>query len=308
MIPSPPPSSPASPSRTEATRPADRVVVRVPKPSGAVAAFGSVWVESEPKGSVWRIAPSGRVLARIDGVSRSSRSFFETPQTLERGFGSVWTFTRRAVVRIDPTTNGAVARIPVDSPVSLVVGLGAVWVAAGRSAITLWRIEPSDNGASIVRRMGTTTAGLGVALGRIWWINASEASSVSSVDPSSGRERYVQTPFYVSFIVPGPEGMWLIDRGGQVARIPPGSSQPTKRHRVVPDVLGADRSGDTIWLNTGDVVGLNATTGKTTMSASLVGSLSHQAFAGVAQLGHRVWVVNISKQRIVGVSLRAMSG
>jgi hypothetical protein len=121
---------------------------RYPEPGGAVAAFGSVWVESKPGRALWRIGPDGRVLARIRGVARNPGRYGPF-QTLAHGFGSIWILTRRAVVRIDPATNAPQDRIPVQSPVSIVTGLGAVWVAGGRGAARLLRIDPSDDTETI---------------------------------------------------------------------------------------------------------------------------------------------------------------
>jgi hypothetical protein len=280
--------------------------VRIPEPGGAVAAFGSVWVQSDPSGSLWRIAPDGRVLARIQGVSRNPGSFGPF-QTISHGFGSIWTLTRHAVVRIDPATNARAAVISVEAPVSIVAGLGAVWVAGGRGAVTLSRIDPSDDTETTIRR-GTSAAGLGIGLGRVWWINYSEASSVSAIDPATGTDRYIQTPVYVSFMVSSPDGLWLIDRDGQMASMSPDLLQPGKRRSVAKQVMGVDLAAGTIWLNTGDLVGVDAATGKVTSFTSIGGQRSPDALAGVARLGPRVWVVDLEHQQVVGVDVRTTAG
>jgi hypothetical protein len=305
---SPAPSSHRSPSTASASRDAEasNLRIRIPEPGGAVAAFGSVWVQSEPKGSLWRIAPDGRVLARIRGVSRNPGRYGPF-QTLSNGFGSIWTLTKHAVVRIDPATNARAAVIPVEAPVAIVAGLGAMWVAGGRGAVKLSRIDPSDNSVTAIRR-GTSSAGLGVGLDRVWWINYSEASSVSAIDPATGTDRYIQTPMYVSFIVSSPVGMWLIDRDGQIASMSPDSLQPGERRTVAKQVMGVDLSAETIWLNTGDLVGVDAATGKVTSTTPIGGERSPDALAGVARLGPRVWVVDIDHQELVGVDVRTTTG
>jgi hypothetical protein len=256
-------------------------------------------VQSAPNGSLWRISPDGRVLARIHGVSRDPGRYGPF-QAISHGFGSIWTLTSHAVVRIDPETNARAAVIPVEAPVAIVVGLGSVWVAGGRGAVTLSRIDPSNDTETTVRR-GTSAAGLGVGLGKLWWINYSEASSVSAIDPATGTDRYIQTPMYVSFIVSSPAGMWLIDRGGQIASVSPDSLQPGKRRTVAKQVMGVDLSAGTIWLNTGDLVGVDAATGKVTSFTSIGGERSPDALGGVARLGPRVWVVDIDHQQLVAV-------
>jgi hypothetical protein len=305
---SPTPSSHESPSTVAPSSDAEapKLTVRIPEPGGAVAAFGSVWVQSAPKGSLWRVAPDGRVLARIHGVSRNPGRYGPF-QTISNGFGSIWALTRHAVVRIDPATNARTAVIPVEAPVAIVAGLGAVWVAGGRGAVTLSRIDPSDDTETTIRR-GTSAAGLGVGLEKVWWINYSEASSVSAIDPATGTDRYIQTPMYVSFIVSSPAGLWLIDRSGQIASMSPDSLQPGKRRSVAKQVMGVDLSAGTIWLNTGDLVGVDAATGKVTSFTSIGGERSPDALAGVARLGPRVWVVDVEHQQLVSVHVRTAVG
>src|SRR5207247_5747457 len=58
-------SSTPSPSRS----PTAKISVDVPAPADVVAAFGSVWVQGRGDGSLWRIDPAGRVLARIADAS-----------------------------------------------------------------------------------------------------------------------------------------------------------------------------------------------------------------------------------------------
>jgi hypothetical protein len=301
------PTSSSAASSSTASRPSQaetsRITIDIPEPGGAVAAFGSVWVESKPERSLWRIGPDGRVLARIRGVARNPGRYGPF-QTLAHGFGSIWTLTRRAVVRIDPATNAPQDRIPVQSPVSIVTGLGAVWVAGGRGAVRLLRIDPSDDTETVLAGTGTSAAGLGVGFGQIWWINFSEASSISAIEPTSGTERYVQTPLYVSFIVPSSAGLWLIDRGGQITMMSPDSLRTGMRRPVADQVMGVDLSEGTIWLNTGDLVGLDVATGKKTFHASVPGGPSPEMLAGVAKLGRRVWVVDVAQQQLVGIGLR----
>jgi hypothetical protein len=149
---------------------------------------------------------------------------------------------------------------------------------------------------------------MGVDFGTLWWINSSEASSISAIDPTSGTERYVQTPFYVSLVVPSPAGLWLIDRGGQIANVSPDSLLPGKGRRVAQQITGVDLAAGTIWLNTGDLMGLDAATGKVTFYASIAGEPSPDVLAGVARLGQRVWVVDVAQQQLVGVRLRKTAG
>jgi hypothetical protein len=109
---------------------------------------------------------------------------------------------------------------------------------------------------------------------------------------------------YVSFIVPSSAGLWLIDRGGQITMMSPDSLRTGRRWRVAQQVMGVDLSGGTIWLNTGDLVGLGVATGKKTFHASIAGGPSPEMLAGVAKLGRRVWVVDIGQQQLVGVGVQ----
>ena len=243
------------------------------------------------------------MLDRIHHVSGSPERPYGPLQTLASGFGSIWTIGPRAVVRIDPSTDRPVARIEMPYPVALVAGMGAVWVAGGRGAIRLIRIDPTDDSVRDIKGPQASAAGIAAGEGEVWWINSSEASSISAIDPTAQSERYVPTPFYVAFMIPTPDGVWLIDSGGQVARIPAGSFEPGRRVRKAPQVIGVDLSGDTVWMNTGDLVGFDAKTGRVVLRRSVSGHPPPQVRAGVAQLGSRVWVVDIARQRIVGVTV-----
>jgi hypothetical protein len=84
----------------------------------------------------------------------------------------------------------------------------------------------------------------------------------------------------------------------------PDSLQPGKRRTVANQVMGVDLAAGTIWLNTGDLVGVDAVTGKVTSFKAIGGERSPEALAGVARLGPRVWVVDVEHQQLVGVDVR----
>jgi len=88
-----------------------KLLTTLPFPAGSLtAAFGSLWVSDYFGNAVWRVGVNGHVQAEI-GVGLQ-------PQWMHAAFGSVWVSNHHggSVSRIDPTTNTAVATVPVGAP------------------------------------------------------------------------------------------------------------------------------------------------------------------------------------------------
>jgi hypothetical protein len=136
-----------------------------------IAAFGSLWVQSREDGSIWRINQRGGVSARIPEASSSDADgrFYSGSGGLDSGFGSVWSLTDDAVVRIDPGSDRVVGKVPIDLPFALAVGEGAVWVVCCRSQVKLLKIDPSTMHADLFANLGTSLSALGVGNGYVWW-------------------------------------------------------------------------------------------------------------------------------------------
>jgi YVTN family beta-propeller protein len=123
------------------------------QPSAIAAVGQAVWVGGNDSPTVERLAPSGRVLARV-GVGAD-------PSALAVGAGSLWVASsmNATVSRIDLATSAVTAVIPLRlHPAALVAGPGSVWVADQDSG-TIYRIDPgTDQVTASASIMGDPTS------------------------------------------------------------------------------------------------------------------------------------------------------
>ena len=112
--------------------------------------FLSAWWLAVGEGGVWATHPNQDVVTRTDPASTAvTATVAVAPGRLfgvAAGGGSVWAVTDEALVRIDPTTNRAVAKAPFTraTPVGftgVAVGGGAVW-ATNYDRAELYRVNP----------------------------------------------------------------------------------------------------------------------------------------------------------------------
>ena len=117
-----------------------------------------------------------------------------TPGAVVTAFGSVWVTNGAAktVTRLDPRTDGVIARIATPDPASVVgVGIDAIWVTslAGNS---LTRIDPAHDRVTRTISLAPRGAGpIGVTVsgGFVWVANhdGEPTTSVSKIDPVTMR-------------------------------------------------------------------------------------------------------------------------
>jgi len=137
---------------------------------GIAVGAASIWVTDTVNDLVFRIDPSGRVVARIpveDGPTR-----------VAVGEGAVWVvgrFPTSGVWRIDPETNRVVAHVEVPARAGrIAVGDGSVWVTSGTPGEpgpgTVSRIDPETNRvqAQIDLGSGLRPDGIAVSNGLVW--------------------------------------------------------------------------------------------------------------------------------------------
>jgi YVTN family beta-propeller protein len=137
---------------------------------GIAVGAGSIWVTDTVNDVVFRIDPSGRVVARIpveDGPTRVAVG--------ERAVWVVGRFPTSGVWRIDPKTNRVVAHIEVPARAGrIAVGARSVWVTSGTPGEpgpgTVSRIDPETNRvqAQIDLGSGLRPDGVAVANGLVW--------------------------------------------------------------------------------------------------------------------------------------------
>jgi hypothetical protein len=303
-LPTSTPATTASPSVAPTPSPSHEpppepgsITVNVPDPSELVAAFGSVWAKSGH--DLVHVSRQGHVVKRIRDVV--GEADFQS-QTIAAGFGSVWTLGQHQVMRIDPASDRVVANISLPGiGWMLAAGNDGIWVAGGSGGIHMVRIDPATNTIDLSHRLGTSPAGFTMGAGVMWWINSSSAASISRFDTSSWGETYIGTGFYVADIVVTPSAVWLIDNGGQVARMAPDASRPGMERTKAPLILSATYDDGTVWLYGGNLVGFDAATGHTTARIRVNGFEKPQAVAGVAALGSMVWTADPLRDRLVAV-------
>ena len=269
-----------------------------------VAAFGSLWLQSRTERSIWRIRPDGHVLARIAGASRSKGPgpFGSIPSGLDAGFGSVWSLTTDALVRIDPASNKVVAKLPIALPSAMDVGEGAVWVVCCRSEVKLLKIDPRTMRAEVFANLGTSLAALGVGDGYVWWVRSSEGGGMDRVDPRTGEVLDLQAAYNDEFVVPTPHWIWLISNGGAQRIDANGSLRDARLTRKADQSIGASYVNGTLWINDGGAVGIDATSGAIT--ARIPASTVKEGLpGGIAQLGNHVWVADPEGDSVFGLSL-----
>lgn len=212
---------------------ANRVVATVPvgrSATGLAVAAGSVWVASglddtvtrvdqasnrvlatlpvgrEPTGlataggAVWVALPARQGLGRIDPAGNRVR-FVPVPDccagALAAGEDGLWAIWDGTLVRLDPATGRALARVtlpPTEAvyPYQLAVAGGAVWVASASTRVgtpkLLWRVDPGSLRVTGQLRLGTTPARLlPIALtagdGALWVADGG-AGAVLRLDPT----------------------------------------------------------------------------------------------------------------------------
>lgn len=175
------------------------------------------------------------------------------------GEDAVWVTDRRStVVRVDPKTNGIVARISVPSGAgSVAVGEGAVWTT-GRSALA--RIDLSDNRVTGTVEVGAPQ-GLAVGEGAVWVANLAGNGTLSRVDPKTMRvvasikvpplpDDDLPLPQQPGQVAVGQGGVWVTDtRVGTVSRLDPKANRFTlTMSRVGPDSRGLAIGEGSIWV------------------------------------------------------------
>jgi hypothetical protein len=274
--------------------------VHVPDPGGVVAGFGSVWVQSGCGGSIWRISPQGRVLDRFPGVSRNPglRAGFAGSRTLDAGFGSLWSLAGQRLLRINPRTGGVVAVIHVPgSSTTIAAGHGAVWVANFRAR--LLRIDPRTNRVVAWTDLSASPSSIAVGAGRVWVMNISEGWTLSEISPRTGEiVRNIDAP-YTEFVTVAEHRVWAASADGSIAPLHRKAGRLGDQLKVARRITGVSFGSDTLWLNAGDLIGIDPDTGRVVDRVSA--GHPEDANVGIAQLSDRVWLAEPTRGRLVGV-------
>ena len=140
--------------------------------------------------AVWVAAEAGS-LERLDPGGKAVSASVDTdnsPTSIAVGAGAVWVGDARGnnVARIDPVTKLAIESIPVgDGADAVAVGAGAVWVA-DRLGGAVVRIDPATNSVTTTIPVGRSPTDVAVGFGSVWVANSRDGT-VSRIDPVRGR-------------------------------------------------------------------------------------------------------------------------
>jgi YVTN family beta-propeller protein len=154
--------------------------------SGVATAGDRVWtVDVGAPATVRSIDPLFDRFGQAVRIGTRTGPAAHGPGPVAVGAGSVWASNGdSAIVRIDPTTSAAKARINVgNGPSGIAVGDGAVWVGDEVDA-TVSRIDPSTNGVTTTIPVGHGASGIAVGAGAVWVAQTLD-DSVARIDSST---------------------------------------------------------------------------------------------------------------------------
>jgi streptogramin lyase len=154
-----------------------RTIPLGPRLGVPAAGFGSIWVPSGLKGTLYRIDPdSGRVQARIEtGFSGYVQGGSHDQVVV--GAGSVWygSHDRGYVARIDPGTNRVTKRLNVGATADLIAAGGRyVWDAEWQSQ-HLRLIDPVRGGVRASISAAETISAVAYSGGAVWALDRAQA-------------------------------------------------------------------------------------------------------------------------------------
>jgi YVTN family beta-propeller protein len=170
-------------------------------------------------GSVWVVAPDGRLL-RIDAhTGRLVRRYTVTADSLAFGGGDLWIDQEGTqVLRLDPRTNRVDFSYPLPAGPGIAYGLGAAWVADPAQGL-VWRIQPGPQVRvrSIAAPSGVTAVGVGG--GKVWTASVL-VNEVALIDPGSNRVTSIIRINAPQDLATAAHGIWV------TTGAPPRSSGP----------------------------------------------------------------------------------
>jgi DNA-binding beta-propeller fold protein YncE len=196
----------------------DRVLASIPlsgEPFEISAGPSGLWITDFQHSTLTQVdGVGGRVLRTLSSLgSGAARVLVEE--------GAVWVTMslENTVVRLDPTTGKAVARIPLGNrPLAMTAGAGSLWVRNEKSS-SVSRIDPFGNRVEaavpvtfFLGRDGQD--GLAFAAGRIW----AGGVQLDGIDPA--QNQVVERVPHLSVTLAGAgRTLWTADLGGTVSRV-----------------------------------------------------------------------------------------
>jgi DNA-binding SARP family transcriptional activator len=217
--------------------------------SDVAVGFGSVWVANGNDGTVARINPELNTVERTLKFRGGSDLAPQPVFSVAIGAGSVWVARGNHVLRIDPKTDEVTASIPIEPPLGIAAGEGAVWVTTTVDHVV--RIE-STNGTI------TATVSLpGQAIAPVFggdslWLIVTFLShdEVWRLDPTTGNPTgTAASRSYLSDVAWSPEAVWATERRGSALRIDPKSDEPVTSIQVGEQPTGVAVADGLVWIS-----------------------------------------------------------
>ena len=160
-----------------------RVSVRTGKRTSAIQVGSSPYDATFAYGAAWATAHGGGQLVRIEPTRNRvvARIPLDQATGVVGAFGSIWATGSDGIVRIDPATNAVVARIPLPMAGWTAAGAGAVWIT---SPSGLSRIDPQTNQVTATISIPGNLGDPAFVGGRVW-VPRVRANRIALVDPAS---------------------------------------------------------------------------------------------------------------------------
>jgi DNA-binding SARP family transcriptional activator/streptogramin lyase len=95
--------------------------------SDVVFAFGSLWVAGGNDGTLARIDPRHNGIQQVE-LGRAGKGVPQPVFTVRAGAGAVWVTRGNQLLRVSPSENAVTARLRVNRPQGVDIGLGSAWV------------------------------------------------------------------------------------------------------------------------------------------------------------------------------------
>jgi virginiamycin B lyase len=162
---------------------------RIDTPTGEVTArVKHGWSSAFDGRDLWVSLPKS--LARVDPQSGEIRGevAVNEPGEITVAEGAVWTHNGTKILRVDPTTEKVVARIPVPKckeAKEIEAGLGSIWLACRESGGVV-RVDPATNELVAFIRTAQGAHHLAIDEESVWVTNY-DSNTVSRIDPATNR-------------------------------------------------------------------------------------------------------------------------
>jgi DNA-binding SARP family transcriptional activator/DNA-binding beta-propeller fold protein YncE len=143
---------------------------------------GSLWV-TEPPANLGDRGTVGRINLKTAKVERTIK-VGPFPTDVKVGKGAAWVTngSDASVSRIN-LADGSVERIPIGlAPGPLAIAFGSVWIIAGRTYDTVWRLNPETRQPDRVIKVGRSPFNLSADAHGLW-VALREAGTIVRIDP-----------------------------------------------------------------------------------------------------------------------------